>query len=1278
MNRQNRLLAHGGRQRDEEKDALDTRTSYLTLLPPMNEGFHIGYQATPGILNDENRRPREWLENVAKYMCAPGKDVGYAIPDVLASEQQLRRLARLPHEAAMRHQEMLDYRAILAMLLLWDGWEKDDTWPTLGMERLGEEETGFCASVRAALSPQRAGEGLRVMTLTPRRADGAEPRPLCLLSNAMVIMPAADQEDWSELLPRRITWYDRKRKRFIDPCEGMDERDRARLVAQLRLLQALNEREALHSPLYAPDARLCSLLGRFADDLLRAREGWRKRLEAGEPEAEWALRTRILAAYCLRERTQGAVTERRERLLTATLAQNPLVRELLSVNGELPDDIEQPEESYLILEGVPFARASTAWLEEPANALGEDEALARLGREIDLLDQFNREWSRKALQTLGELQAALARRVGASGKVLQLLEKWANECEERPARSDCGMTLRYPMRERPVELSRLLREMFGETGFICAEKPFSDCLLLIDGAEQAPFDDPVLAQACRLEGGEALRYAIPPLSPELCAWLQAQGELDDPAAARLQPKSLQFKLDARKQCVEASFRVQSRTRGTGTATINAVTFVRSYRLADQPEEGGAFALPACAMPYVVTWPNARLAPGLWKAYFVYTHRPDVVDVWTLRTDGWAQGTLRTASAEGETIPPMAAQGKADAVAVVEATTAAGVAGARGGLPSSLPGGASKGRQRLSVGRAAGGTPPPEGERAWHTARTERFPAFVCLSRGTLSIGALINDCARRPIRHETTAAVGIDFGSIATTVMLRQGDKVQPALLPDCMHCALLAPMAEDERFLPDELLPKTALMPEESGGRIMFYSVMDMFTDDPAAWRGPLQDGHIYYRESLSALLRKNENTLYYDLKWGEEEYVLRCMRLFLKQVMLQASLAARLWGSPSLSWRVSMPNALPLHRQEAFLEMMRGLSREVAQEVGMPLTQGFPSVLYATENQADGLYFRSRNEVNARAGYLNMDIGGGTTDLSLWLNNARYATVESSLLLGCRQMLYDSISAWHVADFEQDFADAPARLRGPALEVARVLRAGASTTRGRQKGMFLLDDLFAKRAAEIRATLTQTRAEGRISYVESLLLFNVGFLFYVCGELLRRAYEDEELRALLPRRMELCVAGNGGQFLKAFDDEQRGKLCQLAIGCLPITHPTRTLLLVQSRQPKQEVAIGLLSEDDSLQSTLQSVDRWNGTFAEDVGRARENPMTVFLPLFYRGFPQAAKRLMPAAFEGDGERGGARLSANAAMEVDTIFENERFKTPEDDLAMAARCFWGLKRLWRV
>jgi len=500
---------------------------------------------------------------------------------------------------------------------------------------------------------------------------------------------------------------------------------------------------------------------------------------------------------------------------------------------------------------------------------------------------------------------------------------------------------------------------------------------------------------------------------------------------------------------------------------------------------------------------------------------------------------------------------------------------------------------------------------------------------------------------------------------------VQPASLPECMHRTLLTPGRPDD-LLTNAFLPADALQPG-SPSEATYYSVMDMFTDQPERWNVVLRDGHIYYRSTLEALSQKNASALYYDLKWSDENYAQRVMRLFLKQVMLQAALSARLWGSTSASWRVSMPNAMPLHKQEAYLEMMRGLAREIAAETGLPLTSGAPAVLYATENHADGLYFLSRSEINAKSGYLNLDIGGSTADLSLWLGGAQQASIESSLLMGCRQMLFHSLLERHAEDFEHDFDGMDPALETALRKVTEAFRREGSTTRGQNKCLLLLDDLMASHAESIRSCMAQSRAEGRISYLECLLLVQIGFLFYLSGEMLQRAWQDSFMRMLMPQRMELCIAGNGGQLLKAFSDEQQARLCSLALARLDDNHPLQALLPIQSRHPKQEVARGLLYDDACLHSAIRSVEHFNGTWADRP--MKQNLLLDYLLLFYHVFPQAAQRLMPKAFE---DHGKIALSATARMELDTIYANEAPRETDDDMAVYIRCFTALKRLWNI
>lgn len=1236
-----------GADRLQGKQELDRQTSYQTLLPAMGDGFHLGYHTLPGIVSDQNQKPHEWLENVARYMLTQGEEVGYSIPDVLAGEQQMKRLIRLPHEDAMRHQEMLDWRGTLALLLLWDSWEKDDTWPQLSFEDYLAPESlrdamTFQRSVATALSPERAADGLRVFSLVSQREQVPDKRPLCLVSRSVVIMPAANPGDLSDVLPARIRWYNRARMHFEDPCASLDEEDRTRLVTQLRLLQRLNEEPSYHSALYAVDAPLISLLDRFIDDLLGFRGNWRERLEAGDPDAERELRTRALAVYGALGEERFAIASVRceeQRLDVAELSANPLIQCLLTeplpAEGVLSDTVH----TLYTIDGVPFARSSGNYLLEPANHPAEAAALARVEKEVSLLRDYSGEWNRRTGQRLAELAGELEPRVGASRQVCALLRRWSGELLSFLMSSDQRIPLRYPIAGPADTLIGLMQDYLG---IPCVQDVFSDCLLLLACPDVPPFEDAALSERCRVVGGDAPCYAVPPLSAQMAQWLLRQSAEGGETSAWLEVGSLSFTRvqTAQGDAIRAEFEVRRRKQTDEALVTHTVAFSREYQLVPDARAttvGTVLTLQSDALPYVVSWPNVHIAPELWRRYYVYAHRPESVDVWVYRDGAWQQGISRRVTELDETT--------------------------HGELT-----------------------------RTWRTAVTETYPAYVLLKRGNLTLGALYNVASRMLIKHEPAAVVAVDFGSIATTVMLRQEERVQPAALPHSLHRALLRGALSDPGCLNDEFLPLDALLADDAGlkpkGReCTFYSVMDMFTDEEDGWRQVFLDGHIYFPESLAALMMKPGGTLYYDLKWSEESYAVKCMRLYLRQVMLQALLCARLNGAPSVAWRISVPNAMPLYKQSSYLELMRGLAQEMANATGVPLPAKAPSVLYASENQADGLYFRNRNEVNARSGYVNLDIGGSTTDVSLWLGNATRATAETSLLLGCRQMLFESISQRHLGEFEQDFAACEDEdVRAAVGELVTNFSRSGHSPKLQQKNMFLLDDLFGGYARELRDMMRRYRAQGRVSYLESLLLFNVGFVFHLIGDLLLRAWRDPANAGGFYQSMEICVAGNGGQVLKAFTDEAGRdqetvrNLCRMALARLPAEHPVKRLTLVQSKDPKREVALGLLSEAESMQSTIQGESAWG---LEAPLQAKEEHaqhlelMGSFLTMFYSEFPMAGQLLLPGRLDVSLE-GLVQLKPEAQSDLRTIVDNELFGAPGGDYAAYVRCFVAIKRLWNI
>ena len=181
----------------------------------------------------------------------------------------------------------------------------------------------------------------------------------------------------------------------------------------------------------------------------------------------------------------------------------------------------------------------------------------------------------------------------------------------------------------------------------------------------------------------------------------------------------------------------------------------------------------------------------------------------------------------------------------------------------------------------------------------------------------------------------------------------------------------------------------------------------------------------------------------------------------------------------------------------------------------------------------------------------------------------------------------------------------------------------------------------------------------------------------MMERAWQEPELRPLMPVKLVVCIAGNGGQLMKTLSREQADGLCRMALEALSREHPTEALMPVQSDAPKREAALGLLYEDGDFQSTLQSRERWNGTFTAP-GQSEENRLTAYLLRFAKVFPQAANRLFGSVCSEDPARGGVRLAPSARMELETIWANERAKHPEDDFAAWVGSLTALKQLWKI
>ena len=335
-----------------------------------------------------------------------------------------RAFVRCPTRSPYGRREVIEWRGLLAILLLWDGWELRHNLPKL---RCAPPPEGMgTRAVLAALPKERLNAGLMLFTLE-KDVDGMIfEGPLGMLSNHTALLSAADPQKLQGLLPDCVRWYDKETQTFLDPCPMLSETDRTRLVHRLKCLQALTERTELRSPLRLGGGALYAAADAFLGDLHSRHDSWRERFEADDQKAVHALYIRTLAVFG--SAIEG-IERQEEELSIHDLKQNPLMKRLLGDPAEQKRGLSQaalftsePITSYFY-KGAPFAVGSQRYLLTPVNADGEQEILKQLEAVID--GMASPAYHRHAAMRFLELANRLTSRSGASKKAVSLLRAWS-------------------------------------------------------------------------------------------------------------------------------------------------------------------------------------------------------------------------------------------------------------------------------------------------------------------------------------------------------------------------------------------------------------------------------------------------------------------------------------------------------------------------------------------------------------------------------------------------------------------------------------------------------------------------------------------------------------------------------------------------------------------------------------------------------------------------------------------------------------------------------------
>ena len=485
--------------------------------------------------------------------------------------------------AAADEAETAAWRGALATALLLNVWDEVDT--SLRVLTMDEHTSPFAAMVMASRPVKERQEPLRLVLLE----KGAVRRVLGLISRRKGLIPAADPGDLSELLPERMTWYDRQEKRFLDPTPMLNERDGEMLVRRLHLLRV-----------QSPEVNA------FVADLVREQGRESHAVAQTEKDALDSLFLRVRAVVGLEGENFAALTSMEERY--AAPKEEPVLRCFTDAAGLAGESLGAQTTWYW--QGVPFARSSASLGLRGTNHPREQEALDHIARELSLLDEHSRRWQRDAAERIGAWLFSVGEGRVFSPAAKEAIENRRQDMEEASQRLQDTVVLSWPWDEKSDAARLLLRESLGEA-FAFTGSPFSARLTRLEGAGNA-LGDTALRMSCRM-GEDGF---LPPLSPELaeCLCRAPEGQGFVPEQLYLIPEE--------NGDITASFLL----RGTGELAL-----VRRY----QPEE--IITLSAAEVPTVAVWPCIPMADERWKAYFVYL-RGAGLTVKALSDDGWAEAS----------------------------------------------------------------------------------------------------------------------------------------------------------------------------------------------------------------------------------------------------------------------------------------------------------------------------------------------------------------------------------------------------------------------------------------------------------------------------------------------------------------------------------------------------------------------------------------------------------------------------------------------------------------
>ncbi|MEA2908859.1 MAG: hypothetical protein QOJ15_940 [Bradyrhizobium sp.] len=438
-----------------------------------------------------------------------------------------------------------------------------------------------------------------------------------------------------------------------------------------------------------------------------------------------------------------------------------------------------------------------------------------------------------------------------------------------------------------------------------------------------------------------------------------------------------------------------------------------------------------------------------------------------------------------------------------------------------------------------------------------------------------------------SGVVGIDFGTSNTCVYLKVGAHGTPTeakyknrqLLPlvrqapDGSHRA--DPMAFSD-FMPliAADMPFLSLLKSREG------------TIDGIEESLPFGRSHIWFVSDLQDSMDKalsNDPHLHFNLKWSKVAEDRVRLRALLRQAALLGLAEATAEGlaPTAIEWAFSYPLTQNFNEKEYRQNCQMSVDGALEAAFGEPMTAKLIDEI--TESEAAAIYFRDRALTGFSGTTVTIDIGGGTSDISIW--DGTFQVWRHSLELAGRKILLSYLR--RRIDFFKELcrgardntalANIEKRLETPQFQSARAKTPKSQENKDANDPIVKMLELVINNAEfkdQLSHRLSDLSGEpdgATLKWVVTLAL--AGMVYFVGRQL---SMMKDRVSIDTNQGVTICLSGRGSAIYRSLFSDVRELSQRLRVVFLAAAECDSSIpfSIVYSPSPKHEAAYGLVSD--------------------------------------------------------------------------------------------------------